>query len=73
MGPAKAAVDALVDFKNPFNTGTVAVTEGATADGGTASASKGNTVVSNTTTNVYVSTCLVEGCAEIKANTIAID
>ena len=73
MGPAKAAVDALVDFKNPFNTGTVAVTEGASADGGTASASKGNTVVSNTTTNVYVSTCLVEGCAEIKANTIAID
>ena len=73
MGPAKAAVDALVDFKNPFNTGTVAVTEGTTADGGTASASKGNTVVSNTTTNVYVSTCLVEGCAEIKANTIAID
>ena len=71
--PSNAAVAALVDFKNPFNTGTVAVTAGESADGGTASASKGNTVVSNTTTNVYVSTCLVEGCAEIKANTIAID
>ena len=79
MGPAKAAVDALIDFKNPYNTGTAAVTEGATADGGTASALLGNTVVSNTASNVYVSTCTSmtgEGDAEtcdVKANTISID
>ena len=79
MGPAKAAVDALIDFKNPYNTGTAAVTEGTTADGGTASALLGNTVVSNTASNVYVSTCTSmtgEGDAEtcdVKANTISID
>ena len=77
--PSNAAVAALVDFKNPFNTGTAAVTAGATADGGTASALLGNTVVSNTASNVYVSTCTSmtgEGDAEtcdVKANTISID
>ncbi len=79
MGPAKAAVDALIDFKNPYNTGAAAVTLGASADDGTPSALKGNTVVSNTASNVYVSTCTSmtgEGDAEtcdVKANTISID
>ena len=77
MGPAKAAVDALIDFKNPYNTGTAAVTEGASADDGTASALLGNTVVSNTASNVYVSTCTTVdadgACTEIKSNTVAID
>ena len=71
--PSNAAVAALSDFKNPFDTSSDAVTANAT--GGAASALKGNTVVSNTSTTVTVSTCTVDGCAtaDIKTNTIAID
>ena len=73
MGPSGAAVAALEDFKNPFDTSSGAVTANATAPA--ASALKGNTVVSNTSTTVTVSTCTVDGCAaaDIKTNTIAID
>ena len=72
MGPSGAAVAALEDFKNPFDTSSNAVTASATV---AASALKGNTVVSNTSTTVTVSTCTVDGCAaaDIKTNTIAID
>ena len=81
MGPAKAAVDALVDFKNPYNSSTGAVTGDET--GGTASTSLGNTVVSNTSAEVTVSTCTSEeetgegedattACV-VKSNTISID
>ena len=71
--PSNAAVAALSDFKNPFDTSSDAVTASTTE--GAASASKGNTVVSNTSTTVTVSTCTVDGCAaaDIKTNTIAID
>ncbi len=70
--PSNAAVAALSDFKNPFDTSSNAVTASATV---AASALKGNTVVSNTSTTVTVSTCTVDGCAaaDIKTNTIAID
>ena len=71
MGPSGAAVAALTDFKNPYNSSTGAVTGDET--GGTASTSLGNTVGSNTSAEVTVSTCVVDGCAEIKTNTIAID
>tara|TARA_Y100000294_G_scaffold102294_1_gene95046 strand:- start:35 stop:514 length:480 start_codon:yes stop_codon:yes gene_type:complete len=72
-GPSGAAVAALSDFKNPFDTSSDAVTADATE--GAASVLKGNTVVSNTSTTVTVSTCTVDGCAaaDIKTNTIAID
>ncbi len=84
MGPAAAAVAALTDFKNPYDTSGNAVTEGASVDGGTPSAAKGNTVVSNTSTDVYVSTCTnteettdtagaTSDTCVVKSNTIAID
>jgi|TARA_Y100000031_G_scaffold41351_1_gene47654 type IV pilus assembly protein PilA len=77
MGPSGAAVAALSDFKNPYDTSGDAVTGSET--GGTASSSVGNTVVSNTSSEVTVSTCTsmtgegdAEAC-EVKTNTISID
>ena len=81
MGPSGAAVAALTDFKNPYNSSTGAVTGDET--GGTASTSLGNTVVSNTSAEVTVSTCTSEeetgegedattACV-VKSNTISID
>lgn len=71
VGPSGAAVAALSDFKNPYDTSSKAVVGNAT--GGTASASKGETLVSNTGSEVTVSTCTDEACAEVKTNTVAID
>ena len=70
---AEFAVAALVDFKNPYAPTTKAVTLGATA--ALASALEGNTVVSQSSTEVTVSTCLVVGCAtdDMKTNTVAIE
>ena len=66
---AESAVAALVDFKNPYSPTTVAVTEGATA--GLASDTDGNTVVSQSTTEVTVSTQVADG--EIKTNKVSIE
>ena len=71
MGPSGAAVAALDDFKNPYDTSSKAVVGNET--GGTASTSKGETLVSNTASEVTVSTCTDEACAEVKTNTVAID
>jgi type IV pilus assembly protein PilA len=81
MGPSGAAVAALDDFKNPYNSSTGAVTGSAT--GGAESTLLGNTVVSNTSAEVTVSTCTSteesgEGEAAattcvVKSNTISID
>ena len=70
---ATSAVAALVDFKNPYAPTTKAVTLGATA--ALASALEGNTVVSQSTTEVTVSTCLVVGCAaaDMKTNKVSIE
>ena len=72
-GTADATETALADFKNPYTPTSVAVTTGATA--ALASASPGNTVVSQSTTEVTVSTCLVTGCAtdDMKTNTVSIE
>ena len=81
MGPSGAAVAALDDFKNPYNSSAGAVTGSAT--GGAVSSLLGNTVVSNTSGEVTVSTCTSteetgEGEAAattcvVKSNTISID
>ena len=56
-GTAVAATAALKDFKNPHSTsGAIAVTSDTT--GGKASALEGNTVISQSTTQVTVSTCI---------------
>ena len=70
---AAAAEAALADFKNPFKPTTVAVTKDDAA--GTASALEGNTVVSQDTTEVTVSTCLATGCAadDMKSNVVSIE
>ncbi len=69
--PSNAAVAALSDFKNAYTPTTNAVTHDSTA--GKASATKGNTVVSNDASTVTISTCTDEACAEVKSNTISID
>ena len=66
---AAAAVAALVDFKNPYKPTTVAVTLGATA--ALASDEDGNTVVSQDTSEVTVSTQVADG--EIKSNKVSIE
>ena len=66
---AEAAVAALADFKNPYKPTTVAVTLGATA--ALASDEDGNTVVSQSETEVTVSTQVADG--EIKTNTVSIE
>ena len=66
---AASAVAALADFKNPYAPTTDAVTEGASA--GLASALDGNTVVSQSATEVTVSTQVADG--EIKSNTVSIE
>ena len=66
---AASAVAALADFKNPYAPTTDAVTEGASA--GLASALDGNTVVSQSETEVTVSTQVADG--EIKTNTVSIE
>ena len=70
---AQSAETALADFKNPYTPTTAAVTSNATA--GTASALEGNTVVSQDTTEVTVSTCLATGCAadDMKSNVVSIE
>ena len=72
-GTAAATTAALSDFKNPYSPTKVAVTTGASA--ALASALVGNTVVSQSTTEVTVSTCLVTGCAtdDMKTNTVSIE
>ena len=72
-GTAAATTAALSDFKNPYSPTKVAVTTGASA--ALASALPGNTVVSQSTTEVTVSTCLVTGCAtdDMKTNTVSIE
>ena len=75
--PAEAAKDALADFKNPHSTsGAIAVTYNATA--ATISALEGNTVVSQSTTQVTVSTCIAMDDAKtpaciMKSNLISIE
>ena len=68
-GTAAAAVAALVDFKNPYVPTSVAVTVNATA--GTLSATDGNTVVSQSETEVTVSTQVADG--EVKTNKVSIE
>ena len=70
---ATAATTALADFKNPYSPTTAAVTNDGTA--ATASAAAGNTVISQNTTEVTVSTCTVTGCAtgDIKSNVVSIE
>jgi len=68
------AVAALTDFKNPFTPTADAVTDGGD-EGGEASDTAGNTVVSDEGETVTVSTCTVTGCdsADIKTNTVSIE
>ena len=66
---ADETVAALTDFKNPYAPTNVAVTKGATA--ALASAVQGNTVVSQSTTEVTVSTMVKTG--EVKTNKISIE
>ena len=72
---ATFAVAALADFKNPYSPTTKAVTLGATA--ALPSAAAGNTVISQSTTEVTVSTCIVEEgtplVCVLKSNTVAIE
>ena len=70
---ATAATTALADFKNPYSPTSLAVTSDGT--GGTASVLEGNTVISQSTTEVNVSTCLVTGCAttDMKSNVVSIE
>ena len=79
---AAAATTALGDFKNPYDPTADAVTTGAVydAEGGTAavSATSGNTVVSQSTIEVSVSTCIADDGAtpavcELKTNTVSIE
>ena len=76
-GTAEAAKDALADFKNPHSTsGAIAVTYNATA--ATISALEGNTVVSQSATQVTVSTCIAMDDATtpaciMKSNLISIE
>ena len=78
---AAAATTALGDFKNPYDPTTGAVTTGAAydVDGDPAvSATSGNTVVSQSTTEVTVSTCIADDGAtppvcELKTNTVSIE
>ena len=78
---ATAATTALGDFKNPYDPTADAVTTGAVyAAGGTpaVSATSGNTVVSQSTTEVSVSTCIADDGAatpvcELKTNTVSIE
>ena len=56
-GTAAATETALADFKNPYSPTTAAVTSNATA--ATDSALVGNTVVSQSASEVTISTCIV--------------
>ena len=73
---ATATETALVDFKNPYAPTTNAVTEGDAA--GEASAADGNTVVSQSTSEVTISTCIemddatTPACV-LKSNTVSIE
>jgi len=66
---AAAAEEALADFKNPYKPTTNAVTKNDTA--ATASALDGNTVVSQSETEVTISTQVADG--EIKTNKVSIE
>jgi len=68
---AASAVTALADFKNPYSPTIDAVTHDDDAAGGIASALDGNTVVSQTATEVTISTQVADG--EIKQNTVSIE
>ena len=70
---ATAATAALADFKNPYAPTSLAVSSNDTE--GTASAAAGNTVISQSTTEVTVSTCTVTDCADgdIKSNVVSIE
>ena len=78
---AAAATTALADFKNPYDPTSGAVTTGAAyaADGDPAEcALSGNTVVSQSGTEVTVSTCIADDGAatpvfERKTNTVSIE
>ena len=79
-GTAASAVNALADFKNPYSPTTAAVTIGAAYDAdssGEASAAQGNTVVSQSTTEATISTCIIQegdplACV-LKTNTVSIE
>ena len=75
-GTSDAAKAALSDFKNPYAPTDDAVTSNATA--GTASIVAGNTVVSQSTSEVTISTCIADDGAEppvceLKTNTVSIE
>ena len=79
-GTAASAVNALADFKNPYSPTTAAVTIGTAYDAdsaGEASAAQGNTVVSQSTTEATISTCIIQegdplACV-LKTNTVSIE
>ena len=68
-----SAETALADFKNPYTPTEAAVTAGTTP--GAVSIKVGNTVISQSTTEVTVSTCLATGCAadDMKSNVVSIE
>ena len=75
-GTAAATTTALADFKNPYTPTAAAVTTGASA--ALASALVGNTVVSQSTTEVTVSTCIAMDDEDtpaciLKTNTVSIE
>ena len=75
-GTAAATTTALADFKNPYTPTTAAVTTGASA--ALASALVGNTVVSQSTSEVTISTCIAMDDADtpaciLKTNTVSIE
>ena len=79
-GTAAAAVAALADFKNPYSPTTAAVTIGTAYDAdsaGEASAAQGNTVVSQSTTEATISTCIIQDgdplACVLKTNTVSIE
>ena len=68
-GPAKAAADALGDFKDPYGEAAAAVTA-ATTSGHAASGTKGVTHISSNGTTLQISTC-VSVCTGDKADLIS--
>ena len=69
-----AAAKALNDFKNPYQTGKAAVTDGGTS---TANGDEGFTrVVPTNSTTITITTCVASACStaeNVKTNTVAVE
>ena len=69
-----AAAKALADFKNPYQTGKAAVTDGGTS---TANGDEGFTrVVPTNSTTITITTCIASACStadNVKTNTVTVE